>query len=576
MTTPFPYEYTPLADGQPVAASTFNDPLNILKQRTVSLDELVKNSLIGRAIMQPSAPLQGDNVKLGMAVYRDSTGVFKPGLASLVPYGSPSTLGMADSCFVWGVVQQKYTSTLGNIVTCGSMQLSSVDLHAIMPIGANDPIPTGVVYLSATANQAGYLTTVKPAFGIAIGDLQGPDGVNEDGDDLYTLFVNIGWRSPSEQHIHYGTQLSVADKGAWVTTSADSPAWISQATWDVANPTKLAPPNAKYRYNIEKDTNLAPIWPAIPIGAVAYDVTGVAADLVGNAQVLINSNGIWWMSNTDPLTVRHDLYFTRMTFKTATNMVTSLTAADASVTITDADGNPASVGDLKIGAGFDITALGTDNITGIAVKSNTATQLGYGPVIEGIRSLSGNITVTGAGSFTDSGHTYQKGLMTINFTSPSSRDGLINFDELDGVRVETINGVNYLTFKAGVAASVRSRISLPAANVPVDSTLTFKFTVSGTAAGTMPTLAMTYLIIPAAAALNTLYTLDTSYTAFGTGLALGAFGVIPSSPVKYGQAMVALPDTVNPGDTVYITMARTNSDGYSGDIRIIDQRWSVG
>ena len=522
MSTPFPFNYTPLSDGQPVKASTFNDPLSVLEQRTISLNELVRNSMIGRAIVQPSAPVQGDNVKVGMAVYRDSTGVFKPGLAKLTAYGSPSTLGMDPSCIIWGVVQHKYSSTLADIVVCGAMRLNVDELHAIMPIEANNAIPTGPVYLSATANQAGYLTTVKPPFGIVVGDLQGPDGVDENGKNVYTLFVNVGWRSPSEQHIHYGTRLLVANKGAWVSATSTSPSWISKSTWEAANPTKLAPSGAQYRYNIENDPNLGPIWPAVPIGAVAYDVNGVAADLINHPQIQITDNGIWWMdAGNDVLNYRHDLYFTRMTFKTASNMVTSLVAADSSVNILDASGNAASVGDLKISAGFNIANLGTSNLTGQAVKTNTGTGLGYGPVVEGIRSLSSNLVLSGGSTFTDGGNTYQKGLVLLNFIAPNSRDGVVQFDELDGVKVETVAGINYLTFKANTVAKIRARISLPLSSIPAASTLKFRITAVGTAAGTMPELAMTYLVIPAAASLNTLYSLSTTYTNFVNGLPEG-------------------------------------------------------
>jgi len=575
MSTPFPNKYVPLVNGQPVNAATINTPLNTLVQRTIALNEKITNALIGSATLQTEVPIFSSAVIAGMAVYRTAAGVFKAGLATLEIVGDGTTLQPSETAYIWGIVQTKFNSTLGNVVTAGSVRFTETQLRAVMNIGSDDDIPIGLLFLSATPGKAGYLTPTRPPIGITVGDLQGPDGY--DGDEpLYTLLVNIGWKDPMEGHIHYHARLDTIDEDGSTNLSTNAlDQWEGVDAWEAAHPGHTAPAGAVYRYVHETDDNLKNLWPPIPIGAVHYDIDGVAADLVNNEEILIDTDGIWWMDAIYlPTLYRHDFYYTRMTFKTNGACVTSLTPKDSSITITNSNEEDASVGDLIIGVNLSLDT-DTADPNGLALKSVDGLVLANGPVVDGIRISSGSGTITGSSTYSDGSNTYQTGLLSLALTDPTSREGVISFSEIDGLILESINNIDVLTFKKSVAATLKGRISLPGVGLASGVSLKLQFIVWPRAVGTMIDLPMTYLkIAKPTTSPATPSTLVTTYTSITDGLELSGLGAIATTS-KYSLFEVALPSTYNPGDIIYFTITRSSSDGYAGDISLLDMRWAT-
>lgn len=572
MTTPYPNQINLLSDGQPVSAGTFNGPLSGIIQRTVALNEQITNAMIGSAVVLPSVAMEGDNVKPGMAVYSDSTGVYKPGLASIGYASDGYTIVPAPCAYVWGIVQSKNTTTSGTVITSGSVRFTEAQLRSILLIGALDPIPTGLLFLSATPDKQGYLTPIKPPIGVTVGVLRGPDGVDASGNSLYTLIVNIGWKDFMEGHIHYHVKL----QNYYASSNASSNPndfWESAAAY-TSRTGKAALAGALYRYRHDLDTNLNTLWPPIPIGSVAYELDGITEDLIAGDYVVVNNDGIWWTnSHYGPHLFRHDFYFTKMTFQTGKSVVTSITAGDNSVAITDLDGKSASTGDLKLN--FNV-ALSTNDVTpnGKALKSLNNLVFGTGPVIDGIRVSGGSVYVTGSNNFTYNTKTYQSGLIDISIADPSSREGTVNFVDISNLVVESVNGIDVLTFKRATTAVLKCKFTIPSTGVGSSLSAKIQFIVWPRATGTMTDLAATYLRIPKPSLSPSVSTLSTSYAAVSGGLALSGIGAV-SNTSTYALFEMTLPGTYAAGDTVYFTVSRPSSDSYAADISILDMRWII-
>jgi len=549
MTLQFPANIPLISDGQPVQAGVVNNPLRLLDQRTVALNEAITEAMIGSAVILREMPMEGANVLPGMSLYRGSDGVFRPALTAINPTTGSNFGALAEKSFVWGIVQSKINNTLGNIVVHGVLRFSSSDLAAVCETAG----PTnGPVFLSATTGNDGFVTQRRPPIGVTIGTLY-----NDALSGNVYLMVNIGWKDPLEGHVHYHRQLT-ASLNAWETPAAAS---LNGYT---------VPAGALYRYKIEDDPVLDFFWPPIPISAVHYDVNGIAADLIANDTVLVNDEGIWWKSVSNLSTVRHDFYFTRMTFKTDASVVTSLTSDSDSLEIKNSQGNAATTGDLRIKLKFTV-ASEESSLNGQAVKEIDGMTAKLGPVVDGLRTTTPDyVTITGGSTVSIGGTTYRKGALTLSVLSGSApREGPIDFVELNNVDVDQYNNVYYLALKQTVTGVVLGRVQLPVLGLPTSMTMTLHVSVLGRVNGTTPTLAVEYLVIPRQSSVNSPSALPTSFSAASsvTGVALTAN--------QYYRADIALPPTINPGDIVYFKITRNGTGGYSGDVGLIGMRWRV-
>lgn len=556
MSTPYPTNYTALTNADAVDASTTNQPLNTLEQRTRALKERVDSGLFGAATVQREAVVEGSNVKVGTPVYRDADGVLRPGLAAMSLSIDGVTYEPSETAYAVGVVSYKHNSTSADVVTSGSFKITASDLAEVSSTGAAF---AGPAYLSGSPSLVGKLQSTTPPFGILIGYISGPDADGE-----YTFQVNPGWQSPLEKHIHFHHRVS-----------------NSLSDWELAadytTRTGLAAPaGGLYHYRHDLDPVLSKLWPPIPISAVHYDLTGVAADLDTNDKILIDDSGIWWTWATALTTVRHDFYFTRMTFKTGSALVTSLRSNSTALTITDSDDAAATTGDLYLN--LDL-ALGSSSnvVNGTAVKSHADLTLNYGPVVDGIRTDTPDfVTITGSGSFNHSSNYYEQGPVTISVQPPELlREGGVEHVDLNNATMSPVGDVVFVALPADSAGcSYTGKFTIPYIGFAADQTVTIEFLVWARAAsaGTMPDLDVEYLEIARPATTNTAASLSTTFTAHGTGIALNAIGSVSSG--YYLRYDLVLGD-FTPGSVIYFKVTRAGVGGYSGEIGLIAQRWRV-
>lgn len=550
MATPYSQNVNLIQDGESVEAKTPNRPLSQLAQRTDANNEKISNALIGQTTMDYEAAVLS-TTSVCMAVYRDNTGLFRPTLATTTTADDNATIIPDDSAYAWGMIQKKHTNQNANVVLNGYFIAREDDLIAVIEEGAID---TGLFFLSQTA--AGKVTKTRPPLGFGICRIVGSVGADTDGEPLYEVYVNPEWTDPFEGHIHYHVRMvntvSTAGSGEWVSGVGDGPV------------------GTQYYYDYTNDSNLSDIWPPIPIGAVHIDRDGVAADVYGEIDLVINSDGIFWMDSvTDPTDYDYiDFYFTKMTFKVGSAMVTSLAPADTSIVITDANGKAATIGDLKVSANFAVTNDTADAITGLSFKTLSGLNLGKGPIIEGLRTTTPNyVSITSDETFISAGNTYSKGLVTLSVSDPSGqREGPVEFTSLDNTELETKSGISYIEFENGQAGSITGKFRVPSTGLPSALNLTISLIVWGFAAGTTPNIPLTYWkFSPSAVGQSQASPSFTTATAItGAVIDAGDMVELQSDDIE-----------ISAGDIIVFTLSRTASDGYAGNYGIVDQRWNV-
>jgi hypothetical protein len=120
----------------------------------------------------------------------------------------------------------------------------------------------------------------------------------------------------------------------------------------------------------------------------------------------------------------------------------------------------------------------------------------------------------------------------------------------------------YLGFPAGIQSSVRYKFKLPGSDgFPASAVLKLRLWLTGNATtGTFPTLTVSYRRIPRATTAAAIPSSDTGLT-FTTGMALTADYYIEKNSATFA---------VQASDEVLFTVTRSSSDGYAGEVGIID------
>jgi len=312
----------------------------------------------------------------------------------------------------------------------------------------------------------------------------------------------------------------------------------------------------------------------VPIEAVHYDFNGVAADLIGQSQVRVDDDGVWWMSNPHPSTPvngqpntdRHDFYFMRMTFKNDENLVTSLRPLNPSVTIVNDAGVSANVGNLRIGLNFTLSGA-TATTFGSAVKTASGLQLDTGPVVDGARTDTPSyLQIAGPGSFNRLGLEYFSGPITISaLPGNSPREGEVGFVELDNVDIEQINaGTYHYAFKQGLVGTLLGRVKIPTLGLPATMSMTLDLTVLGRVVGTVPGLEVEYSVIPRQVAASSPSAAPSVFTSDGS-----VSGVAIVATNQYYRTTKLLSPVVYPGDIVLFKLRRNGTGGYLGNVGLI-------
>ena len=352
-------------------------------------------------------------------------------------------------------------------------------------------------------------------------------------------------------------------------------------------------------------TALEAVFPPTPAASacvVRYTSTadeyyeGVLMSDMGNCPtVVIDMNGIWWMSSVDPAststynsdvvgegetsssagvcpTVKYTLYFSKMVFKTDTSVVTSLQPATGSpITVHDSLGLDATQGNLYLDINAEFTA-GTAAAPwgGSAYKEVDGLLLKLGYVVSGVAAGSSTVQITSDYSAVESGTTYHYGKMTIDFVDPDSvREGPVELIALDNATEVIYFNTMYVGLPAGRDSDIRIRVSVPN-TVPINPTMSFEVTALGRSAGTLPSLPMTFRRLSSPGA-GSAVSLDLTDNATGTSLTFGAVTADQYRKANSGSFNIAA------NDIVYATINRNAEagDGYAGDVGLLSIRYVI-
>lgn len=207
---PYPSTVRKVSDGEPVQASIANKAPTDLDQRTAHLKARLDAAQLGQILLLTDQVLDA-SVLVGNIVYRDTVGgAFKPALAGLrdLPDSMTGVIELDPKSYSWGVVIDKTTSTLGNVLLAGILP-ADVDLANLIE---DTPGPSGYdpgpYFLSnTTAGKA----TKRPAISGLYQFFLSDDG---------TAFVLPSPHGILEDHIHR-VVLLLAEPAGTANTPAD-------------------------------------------------------------------------------------------------------------------------------------------------------------------------------------------------------------------------------------------------------------------------------------------------------------------------------------------------------------------
>ncbi len=561
--------------------------------RTDYLKRRLDAAELGEGVFRHDVTLDPDLLE-GQAVYWNAdTQRFEAALAGVEtdPVSGALVPTAASDCL--GVLWLKAAASIGSVLLFGSATLDITN-------AAGPDAPAGRYYLSA--DSAGGLTVQRPPVGVPV--------LYYDGRG--TVYVQPNLKNPIEEHVHFrfdlycrpaghADQPELAQKHTIKSPDVTAKGWLPASLFGAK-----APRRAAFGYNLAAHPELQRVWPPVPISAVelTWDrgnglVGGTVVPLGADGLVVVDANGIWWMSDnygdvpwptatntslssypaesypssdTIPENPRFEkmrlgLAFARMTFATDKSVVTSLAPAVGSpIRFVDCDGNAADTGELfaKLDSQFQILDSNPDG--SLVVKElNDEGKLVRGRVIEGVRSSNGNLIVTGSHTKVigtgDDAEEYAQGLLVLDLPSdPAARDLNIQLVRLDNTKDRFYSGVPYLGMPADQASEIRGKLKVPNAGLPAVPTVKLRVQILPRANGTLPTLTVTYRVLPRpATGPEALPVLDTGLT-FTTGQAVTA-----NEYIEVESSGIA----VEAGDVVLFTIARAD-DGYSGEVGLLD------
>ena len=574
-----------IQNGMSVNEEIANMPIADLESRTDYLKAILDAYQAGHAMTHQDAPLTTATFQ-GAVVYWDAaSSAYAPALSTYsVTAGGVVTPGAASKAL--GVVLEKTSTTVGTVCLIG--YVDGVDITAATGVSP----AAGTWYLSAV--DAGKLVSTAPPLAVPIVELSS-------GTEFW---VNSTPKSNSHEHQHYSFELE-----PWPAGIVDEPGegdpytfteeWDTEPGWlpvDHANFTGLdVPADAVYGYNMEYDEDLAGVWPPSLTENANIYVNGL---LQRSDQVVINDDGIWWMTDCpnavpwvsggssdtcasseigcppDWCDLHIQLMFTEIMGVTADAFVTSLTGVAPLEVVSCASLEAAVRGVLQVQLRALTTvpfASGSD-MPSSAVVDMTRVQRTNGPLASGVRGT-GRVTAVGTGAPVTGSDSriYQTGGVTITVANADdAREGGVDVVALDDVGESEYSGNLYYRMINNMNSSVRGRVRVPINFLPTSPRMTLRFWLMGVSAGVLPALTLAYRRLPYSESTpQTLGTTDTSLTDILNGTPI-------TTTVAY-QYIVVPSDafTVAAGDTVFFLLSRDSGDAYNADVGILNMRWTI-
>lgn len=575
----------------PVDDKTINRPLQQLYDRSQYLKDRLDAAAVGEGLILTSQPLSS-SVKIGDAVYYDETkNIFDQALAELdLENNIPRT---GKRAFVIGIVVRKLAENMGDILIRGyypNFQLTD---------SANNTLEPGNYYLSGS--NAGKLTKIRPPVGVFVASILNSG-----------ILVNPTPREVLEDHIHYKIDLEVLPAAVPICEANGRTTLINANNnllgWLPADDPifqGLAPSGAFFGYNWTRDPKLAAVWPPEPLGSVYLELNGIG---VPPEHVLIDNNGIWWMTNCDPYLPwdsnlcassstaipmhssstavetcgpgarRLTLWFTKLLSKTDQSVVTGLKPADGSPILVNscdkADAAGFCTGKLELDLNIPWSKI--QNTSGsVVVKDITGNgELSVGPVVEGIIGT-GLISVTGTEVLSGGQHS---GLITIQGLDPTQikRRVEVGLVALNGALENIYQGIlPYVGLPADRQTSFIGKLQLPLLGfISPELDLTFWFALLSN--GTPPSsIKLRYVLIdePSFTLDGNLLSSLANITALPTTwsdwieLNLNETGALNAGDY-FGK--LALNLNIASGQLLLFELQRDAPDSFSGELAVIN------
>lgn len=577
-------------DGEPVAAGVTNRPTQQLQQNINYLWEVLSASGLGSTIVIRRATVDA-SVKVGQPVYFSSSSkAFEQALAAVASGTVDGHVVAAESAQVWGVVLQKLSSTLADILVSGYSALNLSE-------AVTGTVTAGLYYLSGST--PGKLVNTRTPVTIPV--------LRADGNG--NVLVLPQFADFIDRHVHYKFDLVCQPAGSYTEPADGDPHSISAPDdtlpgWLPAGHASFngtAPAGAVFGYNLATHLSLKNVWPPLPASEAYLEFdrgttgfTGVPTGETGAC--ILDRYGIWWMSDcyddvpwptaynspgfsvslSDPpdaecprrTQMAMRLWFTKPSFATDATVVTSLTSLDPRLVVTCVDGTPASLGALNIDLDLNFVAT-TGNAGYQVLKEITGNSFKQGPVCEGLYTSSSSVSLSSPSrrrlivGNSSSPWLYQ-GPVEISVVPTESREIEVQLIRLDGVEEQFYEDVTYLGFPAANETSIRCKLHVPSSSGFVSPVLSLRLRILGRAAGTLPNLTVTARRLPKPA----------TGTSVALPLAASEFAVTIATTVTLGASNKYIDVTSNSfsvadGDTLLFTVLRNSSDAYAGEVGML-------
>lgn len=589
-----------IVDGELVNAGVSNRAVRELDSNVRYVKEIVETALMGQTLFSRFRTVD-PTVNVGHAVfYNGLTQQFERAQAAVVTDPLTGTLIMAPSGYPWGIVSRKLSANKADILLQG---VASIDMS-----NAIDGTPAaGMYFLSGV--EPGKLVQQQPPVSVPVCLIAGPGettGTTE-------VYVHTNLRDMLDNHKHYRFDLVTSPSGDTTPPSTGARHAISNADntvegWLPADDAIFegkAPQGAVFGYNISVSA-MANLWPPIPVDGSYLEwnrgeesfLLGMGVPLGRDDLVIINNDGIWWMSDcygdvpwptlldtTSPVSLSASynecprdlhmkmiIWFTKPVFQNNTTCVLSLTPRTGSGLFVKCAGTEtdARTGHLEIGLDLGLT-MGRRDLPGYHAFKNlnaTTKQFELGPVVEGLKAGTDNVTivpVVGEGVTDDDGFVYGKAVVNVT-DSLSGLEMGVETVRLAGAYEAFVHEVIGLGMDPQKTSTFYGRIPIREyPDLPTGTKMKFRFWVLFRETGASPAdlLSVSYRRIPLPIATLTPVALPTTDTDL----------TMDTEIEDVNEDEYVLMETeafdVAAGDTVMFSVTRSDADGYPGEIDIL-------
>jgi hypothetical protein len=398
----------------------------------------------------------------------------------------------------------------------------------------------------------------------------------------------------------YVAPVTYHSQNGWVITSGltdnTKPGWLPVS--DSVFQNAIIPANAKFGYNVSKDSVLQQLFPEGLVTAYIVTKDGIA---LSDKIVEVNESGIWWKdsilqapwhtvgtvsiipetqinladwsaSESASILMPSELHLAYVKLVTGgAKVVTSIeTTEDSPIRITDLFGNPANSGPLMIKAGFNIDQVTNSELGSLVVKDFSGFQAKRGRVVERIIAGS-NIDVSS--SFSNG-----QGEVTIGVIGLEGKlEGQPDILTVDDVLVErdAVHSIFYSVFPPVKASSILGKIEIPSYlsgttyNILLD--MVFVALHTGSQSENLPPLSLTYFALPNFSAKGNLSSSSWSTAQEILPYANSQNQSIPVSSRDCIKKTVTLLQNATAGSSVFFKLARNSvsTDSYNSKLGLI-------